>query len=370
MPGTQLFIKIDNNDNGSRPLNPCGPPNYYWDSQAVWLTDPTNASITKTKAKVGEKVRVNVRITNKSAQQTEGDTAVAFPDQDGFGNQVKVQIWVCNYGVGVGPQGAIASAGGAAGLTVPPIGAAIPIGGTQVASGDWTPQPGDLNINTTAAGEGHVCVAANVYWEGTTPPLESQEITSGVLALCGDGAGMRGGHHGQKNILIAKAGTTLMKIPMNIFGFGDGEQVFLIEVLEARGLAALRLAERETMLAEPWIALVGGARKVKPKTVAGKPIEPIERARLRAGGRLVLKSSQRPIKLSRGRVENLRLEADGAEAGEEIRLKVGPKRPKQIELHWEQRKELPGAVHVFDVLQRDRRRRLLGGARIVAVRTR
>jgi hypothetical protein len=366
MAGNDLFIKwstANPNDIGDRPINPCGGTNPVWDNQSIWLTQPGNPSMTLTKAKVGQQIQVNVRVTNKAT----GGTFTPDPTNALF---VKVQIWICNYAVAVGPNGGIASAGGSAGQEGL-ITNSIASGGTAATSVLWTPQAGDLNINTTAAGEGHVCVGANVYWEGTTPVAESHQFPPpGVLSICGDGPDPKnlGGHHGQKNILIASAmsGGTMI-IPLNIFNLLGERDEFLIEVIEAHtGKIAFRMAEREVLLAEKWVTLAGGKPNIKPKIVHGHPIEPIERAQLRAGGKLVLSKGKRPIALSRRPIREFQIVAK-EQTGKRIKVVVNPRKPERIELSWQQPEENPGAVHVFDVLQRARGGRLLGGARVVAV---
>jgi hypothetical protein len=365
MAGTDLFIKFSTaspNDTGARPISPCGPPNIIWDSQAIWLSKPDDPLSTLTKATTGQEIQVNVTVNNKGG--------AAFVPDAANGIFVTVQVWICNFAIAVGPNGGITSAGGANGQDGL-ITATIPAGGSRPTAVKWKPVVGDLNINTTAAGEGHVCVAANVFWEGNAPEKESRRFPPpGSLAVCGDpDPGERnGGHHGQKNILIAKGESgESMAIPMNVFNLQEEGDEFVIEALEARGAkVALRMAEREVLLAEDFITLAGGKARVRPKMVEGEPIEPIERARLRAGGKLVLGSGKRPLRLSRRRIEDFQLEARGEE-GKKIKLEVPRRRPKRLELKWDLPKEAPGAVHVFDVTQRGRRGRNLGGARIIVV---
>jgi hypothetical protein len=364
MAGTDLFIQWSTAnpvDKGDRPLNPCGPPNYYWANQSIWLTDPNDPNTTLNQATVGEEIQINVRATNKQSGAT-------F-QSDGIVGLLTMQIWVCDYAIAVGPNGGIASAGGAGGISSQRL-TTLVAGGQAAFSGRWTPAAGDLSIHTTSAGEGHVCIAANIIWEGSPPANESHSFPPpGSLSLCGDGVESVGGHHGQRNILIAPSGTPKMKIEMNVINLGPRTQPFIIQVAEAGGMGALRLAERAALLAEDWVIVVGGkVGRVRVRMDGDQPLEPYEQAKLRLGGRLVLKGSKKPIQIARTPVRNPLLTGKGIKGSGKVEIKVSPKKPERIALEFERpASESPGTVHVFDVTQRDTAGHLLGGSRIMTV---
>jgi hypothetical protein len=293
----------------------------------------------------------------------------AFVSPQGV-NFLTVQVWVCDYGIGVGPKGGIASAGGSAGLKDRHA-LTLAAGGQASFSVRWTPDVNDLNIRTQQ-GKGHACIAANVFWKGTTPPPES-DLLSGldVLAICGDGAEGTGGHHGQHNIMIGPmtTGMPMINLDFNVFNLLRKRETFVVEVEEILGAGALGAAGREALLAERWIMLKGGKPgRVRPKHDHHGPLEPIERAKLRRGGRLVLRRGHRPIQIARKRVENPTLTGHGVDGkGPKVHVTVPGGRSQKIALQFPRPNESPGTAHVFDVTQRNRQGRVLGGARIIAV---
>jgi hypothetical protein len=82
----------------------------------------------------------------------------------------------------------------------------------------------------------------------------------------------------------------------------------------------------------------------------------------------VLGKDKHPIKASRRPIKEFGFAGHDGKGGQKIVVPVDPREPQRLELEWDQPKEAPGNVHVFDVVQRGRRgRRALGGARIVVV---
>ena len=310
MPGTDLYLKWSSTDNGARPLVPCGLPNAYWTNQSIWLSDPSSGAL-KNVATENETIRINAVVTNRSTTRT-------FPATNGATDKwVGVQFWVCNFALAVGPAGAIPSFSPPSG-TVFSFFVPFPPSSTLVGWADWTPATGDLTINTTAAGEGHVCIAANCFAEGM-PDGEGGDMSLPFATLdpCGDGPTTQGGHHGQHNILVAPHPHKKdpVHLPFNVINPGRKNAAFRIEVQELVGAAVLGDSEREALLAERWVDLVGGKDgPVRVRKVGGQPIEPLERARLRQGGHLVLSGSGRRIEASRRPVAKARLLADDGNA--------------------------------------------------------
>lgn len=367
MAGTDLFIKwstANPNDTGARPIPGCGQPNGppVWANASIWMSNP-NTNATLNQAGVGQQTKINVVVTNK------GEMTFSSPDQ--FGTFLTVQVWVCNYTLGVGPgAGARPSAGGTAGLSSTFTGN-LPAGGQAAFSVLWTPDPSDmLNV---VNGQGHLCIAANVVWEGTAPPPESALLPPpNAVSICGDGVANAGGHHGQRNIFIGATAMKMemMKIQMDVFNLDRKEETFVVEVEEVLGAGAIGAAVKEALLAERWVALAGG-KPGRPRVKRDRqkqPLEPIERAKLRLGGRLVLRKGGKPIRIARTPIEAPVLVGKGFEGkGNRVEVTLPPKRSRRLTLELPIAKEAPGTAHVLDVRQINRHGIVIGGNRIVTV---
>jgi hypothetical protein len=366
MAGTDLYIKwstANPNDTGARPIPGCGqaggPP--VWVNASIWMTNPTT-NATLNEATVNQQAKINVVVTNK------GDSTFTSPD--GFGTFLTVQVWVCNYTTAVGPNGARPSSGGASGLSGQLTGN-LPAGGQAAFSVLWTPDSTDmLNV---VNGRGHLCIAANVVWEGTTPGPESQVLPPpGVLSICGDGAANAGGHHGQRNIGIVQASSMMkmMRFEMDVFNLARERETVIVEAEEVLGAGALTAAVKEALLAERWVTLAG-AKPGRPRVKhdrQGEPLEPIERAKLRRRGRLVLSKSKKPIRIARTPIERPVLTGKGFEGeGMKVEVTLPPKRSRRLTLEFPVPNDAPGTAHVFDVRQLDRHDVVIGGNRIVTV---
>jgi hypothetical protein len=367
MAGTDLFIKwstANPNDTGTRPIPGCGQPNGppVWGNASIWMSNP-NTNATLNQAGVGQQAKINVVVTNK------GESTFQSPDQ--FGTFLTVQVWVCNYAIAVGPNGARPSAGGATGLSSTFTGNLPGNGGQAAFSVLWTPDQSDmLNV---VNGQGHLCIAANALWEGTTPPPESQLLPPpGVVSICGDGTQMAGGHHGQRNIFIGATAMKIqmMKVQMDVFNLGRARGTFFVEVEEVMGAGAIGTNVKEALLAERWVTLAGGkpGRPRVKRDRLGQPLEPIERAKLRLGGRLVLRKGGKPIRIARTPIEAPALVGKGFEGkGNRVEVTLPPKRSRRLTLELPVANEAPGTAHVFDVRQINPHGVVIGGNRIVTV---
>jgi hypothetical protein len=370
MAGTDLYIKwstANPNDDGTRPIAGCGQPNgpAVWANASIWLSPPGQPGTTLNQAGVNQQIQINVVVTNK------GESTFTSPDQ--FGTFLTVQVWVCNFTVAVGPNGSRPSSNGATGLSST-LNGNLPGGGGQAQFAVlWTPNNTDmLNV---VNGQGHLCIAANVVWEGTTPPPESVTMPPpGVISVCGDGVGNAGGHQGQRNIFIGATAMKMqmLKVDMDVFNFGRARQTFVFEVQEVLGAGAIGAAVKEALLAERWVALTGakpGRPRVK-RDRQGHPVEPIERARLRLGGRLVLRKGGKPIRIARTPLEGATLVGKGFEGkGTKVEIALPARRSRRLSLELPVlATDTPGTARVFDVRQLNQHGVVIGGNRIVTVK--
>src|SRR3990172_6855273 len=143
-----LLIRYTDPDDGTRPIDPCTG---YWGSPDIWL----QGGFDITTAQVGVANTVKVRVKNISAAAM---------------NDVNVQVWVCDFTLGVSPASGIASAGGSSPLTGF-VGTIVPGAAAEISCGPtWTPIASDAELNG-----GHVCLAANCFADvpqnsGPIPP--------------------------------------------------------------------------------------------------------------------------------------------------------------------------------------------------------
>ena len=222
-------------------------------------------------------------------------------------------------------------------------------------------------------GQGHLCIAANVVWQGTQPPAESLMLPPpGVIAVCGDGTGNGGGHHGQRNIFIGATAMSIrtLQVQMDVFNLGRAGETFAIEVEEVMGAGAIGAAVKEALLAEKWVALTGG-KPGRPRVKLDRqkqPVEPIERAKLRLGGRLVLRNGGRPIRIARTPIHAPALVGKGfVGKGRRVEVTLPARKSRRLTLELPVAHEAPGTAHVFDVRQLNQHGVVLGGNRIVTV---
>lgn len=379
-------------DVGTRPISPCWPPNAVWTNVSIWMTyppnhpDPAKRNMTALEARIGEEVFINVAASTKGA-------TFPFPSDQEY---VRCQIWVCTGANGVGPVSALASAGGSAGMMALVLGTIDTPNISGVASALWTPAATD-NLTFNAAGEAHVCLAANLFYPAqtnTTPAGQGRSLpfmAAGqpvqTIFPCGDGpidplSAVPIGHfHGQRNIQVLDAsGTTSMKL------WGKGKHI--VQLVERMGKGVLDAALREHLLAHPRVGLIGG-RERKQRTLRltpamrklmdsplrealhdseRLPLEPRERARIAGGGRLVLAADENVrLRAARTPLDGIAIETDNA-AGPSVEIVAGADEPKtlRVDLH-AARRDKPGVYRVFDMVERDERKRLVGGTTFITL---
>lgn len=392
-----LFIRWSENnpaDLGTRPISPCWPPNAVWTNVSIWMTYPPNhpsaPNATALEARVGEQVMIHV-----AASTTGATFPFSVPPESEW---VRCQIWVCTGANGVGPVSALASAGGAAGMTALVLNT-IDTSGPGVARALWTPAATD-NLSFNAAGAAHACLAANLVYPaaaGTTPPGQGQYLPQFMAAgqpvqtifPCGDGpidprSNVPIGHfQGQRNIqVLDAAATTSMKV------WGDGKRPRVVHLVERTGEGALDGALREHLLAHPRVGLIGGReRRQRTLTLTPAlrellepplrdvlrdsewlPLEPRERALLAGGGRLVLTADDKvPLTAAQTPAEGITIEAYNA-AGQSVEIVAGPDEPATllVDLRATQA-DKPGVYRVFDMVERDEKGRLVGGTTFITL---
>jgi hypothetical protein len=360
MMANDLYIKYHAQDAGARPIPTCGQnPPWPWLATSITMTDPAGNLISK--AKVDEACKICVQVDSKES---------TYP----AGPRPRVQVWVCDFTLGVGP-GSVRQYNGSipeAGLTSSVI-SMTPGAADSVASGapgrakiDWTPADGDLR-NVNADGEAHMCIAANVYYEGPDAPgAEGAPMPPpDYVDICGNQ------HHAQLNIAIQPATVITTAVPLQVWGPKGGD--FEVEIRPAKAFQGrvLGLQDLERIAVLPGVELRRPDRRLRfPTDEDGFPLEPTQRTILRAGGTLTFEGE--PIKNSRRNLALIELrDAKGKQHGTRLKLPGGQiKRPQQIHVNAAfDRRERVGAVRAYDVVQR-RGKALIGGARVVFVKTR
>lgn len=354
-----LYIKYYPQDSGSRPIANCGQAAPWpWMSSSTTMTDLNGNVLAK--ARVGQACIIHVQADSSGA------TYPASPVPP------KVQVWVCDYTLGVGPgsvrqySGSIDEFGKTASV-ISKSGSStnsVAKGAPGVAKIHWTPQPGDLR-NVNAEGEAHMCIGANTYFEGpANPGAEGAPMPPpDFLDICGNQ------HHAQLNIAIQPAAVDPTPLPIQVWR-GGGEEEFDIDIRPARAYKGrvLGLAELERIAVLPSVTLrqQRGTRIARDRE--GVPIEPIERSVLRRGGELLVDGD--PLKVSRREMRLIELEDPrGKQRGKHIKVKGGHgKRPQAINVSaaFDER-ERPGAVRAFDIRQM-RGNALFGAARVVFIK--
>ena len=382
-------------DVGIRPISPCWPPNAVWTNVSIWMSyppnhpDPAKRNTTALQARLGEEVMINV------AASTKGDAFPFPPDQE----YVRCQIWVCTGTNGVGPVSALASAGGAAGMTAIVIGTIDVPNISGVAGALWTPASTD-NLTFDAAGAAHVCLAANLVYPAptnATPRGQGQYLpqfmTAGqpvrTIFPCGDGpvdprSNVPIGHfHGQRNIQVLDPSLTAS---MSVWG--NRKRAHVVRLVERTGKEILDDALREHLLAHPRVGLMGGRERKQRtlrltmamrelldaplretlRTTEQLAIEPRERALLAGGGRLVLAADMNVrLRAARTPLDGIAIEFDGA-IGQSVEVVAGADEPKtlRVDLHAAEA-DRPGVYRVFDMVERDEKERLVGGTTFITV---
>jgi hypothetical protein len=400
-----LYIRWRNantKDIGDRPITPCWPPNAVWTNESIWMSyppnhpDPAKRNATAYEARVGEEVFINVQVYTRGARFEFPSLEAATP--------IVCQVWACTGANGVGPISALASSGGATGLEGLVLGVVDTPDFYGTASVLWTPAAADgLAFDTDGAA--HVCLAANLVYNrppGASPPGQGQRLPQFVsggqqvrtIFPCGDGptdprSGVPIGHfQGQKNIrVLDPAATSMATIDVRALDGQGGNHI--LELRERVGRAAIDAAIREHLLAHPIVDVLGGrprrqrSRKITPRLLeilapelgeevlasGSLPLEPMERGRLARGGRLVL-AGKEDIRLQPARrpLRDVAIEGPAGVRGQVIEILTDPDVPGRVIVDLSAAQaDAPGTVRVFDLAERGREGRLVGGTTFVTV---
>ncbi|MFI5529915.1 hypothetical protein ACIA8O_15375 [Kitasatospora sp. NPDC051853] len=381
MPPTEpdLYIKYADGDDGTRPI-PNGKP--FWASPSIWVTNEAGARLTTADGQplafASAVNLVHVRVHGTTASPTYSGS--------------KVQVWVCDCTTTpLGPDSSRPSANGQQGRTGT-ISSAV----SSSASGEtyvaWNPDPAADLIHGANPGEGHLCIGANVYYEGLPSPLGGP-LTAGALDVIGNR------RHGQCNVTVKKVSANPSPMVLRLSTLGAEVQDFEVRGEELDREGGIGALEQELLLAHCFVDLVGG--KPKPRMVPGPcQTEPFERTWLRGGGRLVLTGMPEPAEI-RVAGHDARFsviteqscrggggEGDGGvhlrgrggdgkggdgERGDgghccgteaELTIRPGERVPVLVSIECEGD---PGEVHTLDIVQQTDDGTVVGGARVVAL---
>jgi hypothetical protein len=331
-----LVIKYYAGDTGGRPISPCdgtNPNNPPYLNPNIWLEGGIDAGT----AKVGVVNTVKARVTNVGAPTL---------------SDIQVEFFVCNFTLGINAASALASSnpGGAplTGFHAGPV--------SQNTSVDiqatWTPAAADASVNG-----GHVCIAANAFAQD---PQTGGPVGANDFQVCCNS------FQGQRNIAVRNVVSGHAAPSIRIFVGNPSVKVaqkFTVEMVEARGSRAFRAFERNHLLTGPWVKKLTAAANV-PKTGLFTHMPEIKQPGV---GDLYA------LRLSRFKVNKFQL-LPGPEAhfnpGLRITLPLAPKQALPIDIAIElNRKEPPGSLHVFDLVQRDEKGDMVGGARVITLIT-
>jgi hypothetical protein len=368
---SDTYIKYYDNsasdtDNGTRPIPNCGAgPNYPWMSSSIGFVDTAGNPLPSYLPRLGQPCRIFVRVDSKET---------VYPPQP---PRVKVQIWVCDFTLGVGPASVRQYTGGSfdqAGMTSS-VQTQIAAGTPAYAYFPWTPAPGDMR-NVNPDGQAHMCIGANVFRDGEPAP-EGPMPPPDVIDIC------KNQHHGQRNITILPimdAGDA----QVDVHNFKREPTTYTVRVRDARG--RLSLAEREQLYAQPFVKLEGG-RAVDLRAArrawraAGElgeiqtPLVPTAHLALAGGGQLVIARKGVPLTVSQKKLGALWIKNGGSESsdgGIHVRTPAprAKQRPQMATVHAAFAKGEPvGAVKRIVVEQCDPGGTVVGGALVVFVKT-
>jgi hypothetical protein len=303
------FGTLPPNDTGARPLVPCGA---YWFNPNMWLetnNPPLSSGVTTGLqtwvAQEGVPCYAAVQVLNPTGSDI---------------GPVHIEVWVCNYTMGVSPSTGLVSAGAPKPMTGSI--AVIPARQLKVVRSTfvWKPTHGDAVLNG-----GHVCLAANVY-----SPTDGQSFESGkptAFAFCCDS------HHAQRNIhidvlsMMKKA--TIASAEVFAANPTDKDVEVQVRLIERQGDGALHPSIMEQL------------RREHLSTGAHPSNKPPKRASL--SGRGIGPGTNIKVKIpAKGRVPLT------------LQVEIDPHEPQ-------------GALHAFDVVQEDLHGENLGGVAFVTV---
>jgi hypothetical protein len=308
-----LVIRYNNADTGTRPIDPCTG---YWLSPDLWLEGGVDTST----AKVGVANTVKVRVTNNSNAPI---------------SSVNVQVWVCNFTLGISPASGIASAGGANPMTgfVSSIDPGAANAATIACSPTWTPAQADAALNG-----GHVCLAGNCYSDDSPP--DGATIPPDVFNFCCNC------HHGQRNIAV-KA------VP------GFRRKIILEFPLFIANPHSIRRLPPELRKEQPFIIRL---KHLNPKEAAGPEI----RAHLKSHPCAKLGFHPSELKPKGFSLSGRGLECKEGSCDCKITIPAEKQMPVEFQAVFSP-EELVGHYHAFDLVQMDLKGEVVGGATVVAV---
>jgi len=262
---------------------------------------------------------------------------------------VTLQVWVCDYNVGIGPAGGIDSAGGAGGLGDRYL-TVLEKGQSKEFTLFWYATYADRVRNPG----GHHCIIANVKGDAPeTGTLIDTAATQDVIFICCDS------HHGWRNIAAKPISKKLMAEGDDRFDLGfllgnptrnDLEGTLTVTEVPM-GFGAV---ERDHLLNLGWVEWTDP--RLDPVctrlVLAGEGGFP-------PGKSVVVAGTDR-------RMADLGMEG-GIGAGREIPFRIGPddQIPMRVTGVFDRDAE-PGEVFVFDVVQQDTKGNVLSGARMLA----
>jgi hypothetical protein len=332
-----LYLRRKPGENEKRPIEPCTD---FWMCPDLAIDGGIDAGTAKAPAGPNDppvENRIKVTVRNAAASTIQN---------------VAVQVWVCDYGVGIGPKGGIPSAGGANGLG-PRLLGDIASGGSATAVLRWFVTYADAQRNP----DGHHCIIANAFGDAPdtgvqirTNPLPTQD----VIFICCDS------HHGWRNINVKVASSMLIaqgeerfEFPFLLGNPTEGDLEGTLTVTEA-GSGGFGITERDHLLSGGLVEWTD-------------PGQDPECTRLVLGGDATLPPEEQVIVRGTGRrMVELGLDGEfGTGAGITFALPPDGTMPMRVTGVFDPDTQ-PGEVFVFDVIQRNGNGDVLAGARMLA----
>lgn len=331
----ELYIKVDANDDGTRPL-PAGT--VTWTSPSIWLTDAQGTGIPS--ARVNQQCWINVQVDTTTEE---------------FKENAKVQVWVCDYTLGgVGPASVLKS--GSAGTSAGRTGTvALVTGAKRVARVRWTPVDADL-INTADPNSGHVCAGANVYVAGNAP--EGAVMSAGFVDV------LKNQHHAQRNLSVVKTAARMF-FPTFITNPDPEPREFVLETAWLGPELGMGPVAQETLLTADFVELADAEELERPPLEL--MAEPWERTRLAAGGTLVLAGVPDRIELRPAQDPLEVAIITSRETGPRVRVEVPPGGRVPVTLAATIQGGDVGDVHAVELTQLDQDGNPSAGARVLVV---
>ncbi len=353
IPG-DLYISVDfgsspTKDDGTRPYTGTNP---QWNNFSIWL----DGGPSQTETRVGAPTTVKVRVSNKGQQPVPA---------------VKVDTYVMNPFVGIAkPNQAIERLSGSVGSVAPGSGSTSLTDAHVVTCKIQDPQQGPVpwistqaELSATINGEGHLCVIANVYADADGHQLLDAEDFKVVDDQ----------HQGQRNIALLPMALRAEEAQEFLIMPAPEEEETLVQFEPVEAELVFGAGERLLLLSHKDFAAdrETGALAV---SVDGELFP------------LFLSDNELRTRLFVGDYGELGLEAGDDGDGDDDKGGYGHGHghghghgrghrlpgfhdPLPSRILLESQEERIGAVHAFDIVQRDRRGRALGALRVLTVAT-